>query len=111
MTTRDTAIRNLCESLGKDYTLEVIDYEPVVYRDFGNGFNVEISGAYTTSKKRPVNIYLWCGDKIGHCKVVRDAQEVSRANITEVVESFLDYSNELIASGVAASKYAQYFNY
>ena len=52
MSKRDYSIRALAKKLGKDYRVTVIDLEPVVYRDFGNGFNVEISGLYTTSKLR-----------------------------------------------------------
>lgn len=37
MKTRDTSIRALAKQLGQDYRVMVIDFEPVVYRDFGNG--------------------------------------------------------------------------
>ena len=46
MASKDTAIRALCRSLGKEYRVCTIDFEPVIYRDFGNGFNVEISGVF-----------------------------------------------------------------
>ena len=62
MSNRDSSIRALAKKFGKDYRVTVIDLEPVVYRDFGNGFNVEISGMYTTSKLRKATIYLWHGD-------------------------------------------------
>ncbi len=58
MASKDTAIRALCRSLGKEYRVCTIDFEPVIYRDFGNGFNVEISGVYTTSKTRRATLYL-----------------------------------------------------
>lgn len=62
MSKRDTMIRALCKSLGVDYRVTTIDLERVIYRDFGNGFNVEISGMYTSSMKKKATIYLWYGD-------------------------------------------------
>ena len=52
MSKRDTMIRALCKSLGVDYRVTTIDLERVIYRDFGNGFNVEISGMHTSSMKK-----------------------------------------------------------
>ena len=62
MSKRDTMIRALCKSLGVDYRVTTIDLERVIYRDFGNGFNVEISGMHTSSMKKKATIYLWYGD-------------------------------------------------
>ena len=42
--------------LGEDYCRNVIDGEPVIYRDFG-AYDVEISGGHR--KKQPVSIYVW----------------------------------------------------
>lgn len=53
MTKADEAINKLCKSLGTDYMIKTIDGEPCVYRDFSNGFNVEISGMYTANMKTP----------------------------------------------------------
>lgn len=49
----------LCRSLGSEYEIKVIDLERCIYRDFHNGFEIEISGSYTTSKKMRCSIYLW----------------------------------------------------
>lgn len=49
----------LCETLEKPYTIRVMDFEQVVYRDFGNGYDVEISGLNNNRKKMDVNIYVW----------------------------------------------------
>ena len=57
-------IRALCKSLGVDYRVTTIDLERVIYRDFGNGFNVEISGMHTSSMKKKATIYLWYGDQL-----------------------------------------------
>lgn len=99
MSKKDTVQRELCKSLGSDYRITCIDLEPVIYRDFGNGFNVEISGTYTTSKNKPATIYLWYGDKIFNCLIVKKVLNVARENIHEVVEDLLEYSNELLEKG------------
>ena len=56
MTKKDKAIQELCDSLGGDYKVQDIDLETCIYRDFGNGFDVEISGVYTTSQKKKATI-------------------------------------------------------
>ena len=62
-----THMRQLCRELGPEYIIRELDLERVIYRDFGNGYNVEISAANTSSKRKPVNLYLWRGEdrKIG----------------------------------------------
>ena len=77
MSKRDTMIRALCKSLGVDYRVTTIDLERVIYRDFGNGFNVEISGMHTSSMKK----------------------DIPRELIGESVEELMKYSNLLIAQG------------
>lgn len=52
-------MRKLCRSLGEQYRITDIDLERVIYRDFGNGYDVEISGVNTSSTKKKANIYLW----------------------------------------------------
>ena len=42
--------------LGEDYCRNVIDGEPVIYRDF-DAYDVEISGGHR--KNQPVSIYVW----------------------------------------------------
>lgn len=71
MTNRDTAIQALCRKLGKEYSVTTIDFERVIYRDFGNGFNVEISGMHTTSKRRKAILYLWYGNRAPNCTIVK----------------------------------------
>lgn len=95
MASRDTAIRGLAKNLGNKYRVCTIDLERVVYRDFGNGFNVEISGMYTTSIKIKATIYLWHGDKRPDCSIVKTVHDVPREEIANVVESLYAYSNTL----------------
>lgn len=99
MGSRDSSIRALTKKLGKDYRVTVIDLEPVVYRDFGNGFNVEISGMYTTSKLRKATIYLWHGDRQPDCIIVKTVKDVCREDIASVVEELYEYSEDLIRTG------------
>ena len=99
MGNRDSSIRALAKQLGKDYRVTVIDLEPVVYRDLGNGFNVEISGMYTTSKRKKATIYLWHGDKQPDCIIVKTVHDVFRKDIGAVVEELHDYSENLIRTG------------
>lgn len=99
MTNRDTAIQALCKELGKEYSVTMIDFEKVIYRDFGNGFNVEISGMYTTSKRRKAILYLWYGNRAPNCTIVKTVRNVDRADICAVTEKLLSYSNALIAQG------------
>lgn len=94
----DDAQRALCKSLGKKYRIVTIDFEPVIYRDFGNGFNVELSFTHTTSKRKPALAYLWFGDGPG-CLVVRTLR-VPRKSIGAAVEELLAYSEDLIRRGL-----------
>lgn len=95
MTKADEAIRNLCKNLGKEYAVVNIDGEPCVYRDFGNGFNVEISGMYTTSMKRRANLYLWRDNS----PIVDSVQDVRREDIGTVVEKLRMFVDALIDAG------------
>lgn len=102
MASKDTAIRALCRKLGKEYRVCTIDFEPVIYRDFGNGFNVEISGVYTTSKTRKATLYLWYGEKQPECLIVKTVRDVQRDEIANAVEGLLHYSCAILADGFDA---------
>lgn len=99
MTKKDKAIKELCDSLGDDYRVQNIDLETCIYRDFGNGFDVEISGVYTTSQQKKATIYLWCVGEGQYFQIVRIVNGVERDEIGKVVEELLSYSQELIAQG------------
>ena len=99
MSQRATMIRALCKSLGVDYRVTTIDLERVIYRDFGNGFNVEISGMHTSSMKKKATIYLWYGDTMTECIIVKTVRDIPRELIGENVEELMKYSNLLIAQG------------
>ena len=75
-------MKELCNELGKEYSITVIDLEYVIYRDLGKGYDVEISGANTSSFKKPVTIYLW-KDKT---RLVKTVEKVAQSNIGDRVE-------------------------
>ena len=75
-------MQELCKKLGKEYFIDVIDHEYVIYRDFHNGYDVEISGANTTSVWKTVTIYLW-KDKTHTVKMI---EKVPQSNIGDRVE-------------------------
>ncbi len=91
----DKAQEALCNSLGKNYKIRTIDLESVIYRDFGNGFNVEVSGTHTLSERKRATIYLWFGTTV----IVKIRKEVLRGNIGDVVEELRAYSEDLLRKG------------
>lgn len=95
MSKSDTAMRKLCKKLGEKYTITVIDWEKVIYRDFGNGFNIEISGVHTSSPTKKANIYLWFGERL----IVNSIFGVSREKIGETADKLLAISESLINGG------------
>ena len=73
-------MRKLCRSLGEQYRITDIDLERVIYRDFGNGYDVEISGVNTSSTKKKANIYLWKdGLRIVERRIGVPQEEIGRA--------------------------------
>lgn len=99
MSKRDTMLRALCKQLGPEYSIRSIDYERCIYRDFGNGFNVEVSGVHTASLKKLATIYLWYGDTQPDCMIVRSESKVPRDKIGETVNMLYEYSEQLISAG------------
>lgn len=99
MPSKNVCIKALCNSLGSQYCIREIDLEPVIYRDFGNGFNVEVSGVYTASTKKRATIYLWHGDRQPECIIVKTVRDVLREDISKTVDELHDYSNSLLAQG------------
>ena len=95
------SIKELQKQLGKEYRITHIDWEKVLYRDFGNGFNVEISGVSRANCRKPATLYLWFGETAPTCLIVKVVHDVGRSAdaIDSVVEMLHDYSEELIAAG------------
>lgn len=70
-----------CNNLGRKYSIRTIDGEPCVYRDFHNGYDVEVSGV-NTRKNRRVNIYLWKGKT----QIVERFFDLPQSSIGDIVE-------------------------
>ena len=75
--------------------------EKCLYRDFGNGFNVEVSGVSRTNKNGPATLYLWFGTTVPDCFMVKAKSNVGRSakEIGEAVEELFSFSEELIRRG------------
>lgn len=75
--------------------------EKCLYRDFGNGFNVEVSGVSRANKNGPATLYLWFGTKVPDCFMVKAKSNVGRSakEIGEAVEELFSFSEELIRRG------------
>ena len=95
MATCTSAQNALCKKLGKDYHICYIDLERCIYRDFGNGFNLEISCTHTTSKRKKAKLYLWFGE----CFIVRKVFGVAQEDIGAVAEELHEYTKQLIKQG------------
>lgn len=91
----------LKNELGGNYRIVPIDLEPCLYRNFGNGFDVEISNVnYNAGRKIKATLYLWfTGD--GYPYMVKALTEVERtANaITSAVDELYELSQKLIVAG------------
>ena len=55
-------MKRTLEYLGKEYTTRTIDGEVCIYRDLGNGFDIEISGVSTCDGKRKVCNFICVWD-------------------------------------------------
>ena len=95
------SLRELKKSLGADYRIRTIDWEKCLYRDFGNDFNVEVSGVSRANRKGCATLYLWFGDHAYDCLIVKTVRDVGRSAeaIGEIVDDLCEYSNSLIAHG------------
>ena len=95
-----TQMRQLCKSLGDQYRITIIDLERVINRDFGNGYDVEISNMNTTSLRKKARIYLWKDKK----RIVDRLYDVPREDIGKVVDALYDkYSPNSAGCGTESS--------
>ena len=97
------SLRLLQKSLGDWYRICSIDLEQCLYRDFGNGFNVEVSGVSNPRTKSPATLYLWFGDTSPDCLIVKTVRNVGRSaeEIGAAVERLYALTEELNAGGCA----------
>lgn len=83
-------MKHFCKSLGKEYSICIIDFEQVIHRDFGNGYDLEISGMNTTRKNKKATLYLWKNKTI----IVEKIKDVKQEDIKNVADTlFKKYSN------------------
>ena len=87
----------LCKKLGPEYRILYIDLERCIYRDFGNGFDVEISGTHTTSERKTATIYLWY---VPEKMTVKRVSDVKQSEIGKVVDELYQFSQELLRKGI-----------
>ena len=95
------SLRELKRTLGAYYRIRTIDWEKCLYRDFGNGFNVEVSGCSRANRRGAATLYLWFGDHAYDCLIVKTVRDVGRSAeaIGEALDSLRAYSGSLIAHG------------
>ena len=95
------SLRELKRTLGADYRIRSIDWEKCLYRDFGNGFNVEVSGCSRSNRKGTATLYLWFGEHAYNWLIVKTMHDVGRSAeaINDAVEELYDYSQRLLAQG------------
>lgn len=101
MDNKAPTINQLKKQLGPEYRIRTIDFERCLYRDFGNGFNVEISGVNSRRKDQKATLYLWYGESAPDClivKTVRDVERTVRA-IGSEADCLKDYSSGLVLHG------------
>jgi len=77
-----THMRKLCKELGPDYRIATIDLERVIYRNFGNGYDIEISRVNTTSLQKKACIYLWKDQT----RIIKIIENVTQSDIGARVE-------------------------
>ncbi|MCD8009052.1 MAG: hypothetical protein LUF68_09030 [Clostridiales bacterium] len=99
MSSRDNRLRSLCRQLGDGYCIRTIDFERCLYRDFGNGFNVEVSGVHTAKQEKTATLYLWYGEKPPSCMIVETVRNVAQEDIGSAVDELFRYSEQLIRNG------------
>lgn len=87
----------LCKSLGPDYKIMYIDGERCIYRDFHNGFDVEICDTHTTSNRKTATIYLWY---MPEKMTVKRVSGVKQSDIEKVVDELYKFTQELLHKGI-----------
>lgn len=95
------SLKELKLILGEKYTIRSIDWEKCLYRDFGNGFNVEISGCSRANRRSSSTLYLWFSSTLYDCLIVKTVHDIGRSveEIGVACDALYEYSQSLIAHG------------
>lgn len=83
-------IKNICKQLGNEYCIRLFDFEQVIYRDFGNGYDVEVSGLNHNRKTFKATIYVWNAEKNHIVKTISniDSIELLAEKLSEVTAEY-----------------------
>ena len=76
-------LKAICQKLGNQYSIRLFDMEQVIYRDFGNGYDVEVSGLNHNNKTFNATIYVW------NAKIPRVVEKFRNINSFEMLETTL----------------------
>lgn len=95
---KKTRIHLICEELGKPYRIKLIDWEDCIYRDFENGFDVEISGIYRSQPTHTIHAYLWKSEG-AYIQITSLPCKATAQSIREAVQSLYELSEKLIKAG------------
>ena len=99
--TSNPTINELKKALGADYRIYYIDLERCLYRNYGNGFDVEISGVSRANRKCPAPLYLRFKGEASNPLVVKTVRDVgcTAEAIAATTDELYELSRHLIASG------------
>lgn len=77
--------------LGEAYEIKMIDREDCLYRDLGNGFDIEISGVASSNEKRKVCNFICVWDvRRGKGLASRSTEYIREPATLEILKSILD---------------------
>lgn len=83
-------IKQALDLLGAEYCEKFIDLERCVYRDFGNGYDIEISGLDNKKRNPKVTIYLWC--KKEQAEIVKSVSDVAIGDMRAEIEKLHEWT-------------------
>ncbi len=78
-------LKEICSQLGDEYSIQVIDFENVIYRDLKNGYDFEVSGLNHNSSRINASIYVWKN----RCRLIEDIHDI------RTISRLADTLNEL----------------
>lgn len=78
-TQNERYINELRGRCGDGYSIKTIDCERCIYKNLGNGYDIEIS--CVSKRWERVSIYVWKKDSDGHYRVVETAHDVLHSDI------------------------------
>lgn len=90
---RDNYISDLCGKCGIGYSLKTIDFERCIYKNLGNGYDMEIS--LVSKRWMRASVYVWLKDNQGGYKVVETAHDIPHDELPIVLKKIEErYGNE-----------------